>query len=553
MAGVGEPSGEEAVAYLVDDLAARDHGAERDIARVDPLRDTEDVGHDVPVLACKPLPRPPESGHHLVEDQEDPVAVADLANALQVAVGRHDDAVRAGDGLEDDRRDGVRTFVLENLLQMRCARADRTRFGMSRRAAIGVRVERPHDARHAGLHRPATRIARQRDSAVGGAVVGAIARDDLVAAGDHARELDRVLVRLRAAVREERHGQVARRHLRQHPAQLRSRLVRHRGADRAELVGLVLDRLDDLRVLVADVDVDELRGEVEVAIAVVVPEVAPLGAGDRDRVDRVLHRPRVEDVLLGVGDDLRAQSGFVSIVAIALAPRVAGRHDRIAPRRPCRRGIAGTEREARSTTFGRAPGLEVEQGRRQPPQLVDPEWLGAAADGLDADWVCSRVEVCAHAGHDGILVAPGQRGRRRAGRCRRLRGSSSSKPSLPPAARVVHHRQVDRARCWRAARRASTGSGRGARTPCSGAKRNLSRAEHLSSQAGVLTGVTRYGWAPSGCAPPRGASSPGASAARRNGCRLRRRAGGMYGGSPPSRRGGRASQRAAYRRRGHDG
>ena len=77
--------------------------------------------------------------------------------------------------------------------------------------------------------------------------------------------------------------------------------------DRAELVGLLLDRRDELRVLVADRDVDELRGEVEVAVAVVVPEVAALGAGDRDRVERVLHRPGVEDVPLRVGLDLLAE------------------------------------------------------------------------------------------------------------------------------------------------------------------------------------------------------------------------------------------------------
>jgi hypothetical protein len=57
-------------------------------------------------------------------------------------------------------------------------------------------------------------------------------------------------------------------------------------------------------VLVTDVDVDELGGEVEVALALVVPEVASLRAGDGDRVDRVLHRPRVEDVFLRVLDDL---------------------------------------------------------------------------------------------------------------------------------------------------------------------------------------------------------------------------------------------------------
>ena len=95
MPGVREAAREEPVAHLVDDLAARDHRAERDVARVDPLRDGDDVRDDVPVLAREPPPGAAEAGHHLVEDQQDPVAVADLADRLEVAVGRRDDPVRA--------------------------------------------------------------------------------------------------------------------------------------------------------------------------------------------------------------------------------------------------------------------------------------------------------------------------------------------------------------------------------------------------------------------------------------------------------------------------
>src|ERR1700752_1057877 len=49
------------------------------------------------------------------------------------------------------------------------------------------------------------RAGGQRDRAAGRAVVRAVARDDLVAARRPARELDRVLVGLGAAVREEAH------------------------------------------------------------------------------------------------------------------------------------------------------------------------------------------------------------------------------------------------------------------------------------------------------------------------------------------------------------
>ena len=159
--------------------------------------------------------------------------VADLADRLQVAVGRDDDPVRADDRLEDHGGDGVRALVLEDLLEVRPAGADRARVGMAGGAAVGVRVEHAHDAGDAGLGGPAPRVAGQRDRAAGRAVVGAVARDDLVPARVPAGELDRVLVRLGAAVREERHRQVAGRDLGEQPREPRARLGRHRRADRA--------------------------------------------------------------------------------------------------------------------------------------------------------------------------------------------------------------------------------------------------------------------------------------------------------------------------------
>ena len=215
-------------------------------------------GHDVPVLAGEPPAGTTEARHDLVEDQEDPVPVADLADRLQVARRRRDDPVRAGHGLEDHRGDRVGALVLEDLLEVRRAGADRARIRVAGGTAVGVRVEHPHDAAHPRLVRPASRVAGEDDRAVGRAVVRAVACDDLVPPGRETRELDRVLVRLRARVREERHAEVARRDLLEQATEARARLRGHRRPDRAEAVRLLLDRRDDLRVLVADVDVDEL-------------------------------------------------------------------------------------------------------------------------------------------------------------------------------------------------------------------------------------------------------------------------------------------------------
>jgi hypothetical protein len=62
-------------------------------------------------------------------------------------------------------------------------------------------------------------------------------------------------------------------------------------------------------VLVTEREVYELRGEVEVALPVVIPEVAPLAARDRDWRDRVLHRPGIEDVTLRILDNLLPELG----------------------------------------------------------------------------------------------------------------------------------------------------------------------------------------------------------------------------------------------------
>src|SRR5690606_7986249 len=84
--------------------------------------------------------------------------------------------------------------------------------------------------------------------------------------------------------------------LRDQPGELAAHVVGERRADGREPPGLGLERRDEAGVLVAEVEVDELGREVEVAVAVLVPEPGALAARDGQRVDRALRGQGVEDV-----------------------------------------------------------------------------------------------------------------------------------------------------------------------------------------------------------------------------------------------------------------
>ena len=140
----------------------------------------------------------------------------------------------------------------------------------------GIRSPEPCDARRARLRRPAPRIAGGRDRARRGAVVAAVRGEYLVSSGVQARHADRVLDRFGATVGEEHTIQVARCDVGDQARRFAGRVIGVVRRDGAQRVGLRLDRGDQLRVLVSDVDVDELAGEIEPASAVLVPEVRTL-------------------------------------------------------------------------------------------------------------------------------------------------------------------------------------------------------------------------------------------------------------------------------------
>ena len=196
---------------VVGDLVAHDRAAQGHVAGGHALRERHDVRDDPFVVGSEPLPGPAESGHDLVEHEEDPVLVAERAQAPQVTIGRDEDAGRSGDRLDDDRGDVLRALVPDHLFDM----SERLLHVVAEDRAVRIRIEEVHDAGDAGFGGPAAVVAAERHRALRLAVERAPLCQDLVPLGEETRDLDRVLVRLAAAGRKDRLRKVAGRDLRE--------------------------------------------------------------------------------------------------------------------------------------------------------------------------------------------------------------------------------------------------------------------------------------------------------------------------------------------------
>ena len=189
VAAVGRAVGARAPG--LEQLGPGDHRAERH-ARGDALGRQQDVRLDAPVLDRPHLAGPAGARLDLVGDQQDPVLVADLAQALEEAVLGDDVAALALDRLDDDRRDlvGRGELVEQDLVEPA--------------QVLDPAVRRVEDARQ---QRPEAGVVLrlrggQRDRAVGPAVERAEERDDVRPLRRVAGELDRGLDDLGAGVAE---------------------------------------------------------------------------------------------------------------------------------------------------------------------------------------------------------------------------------------------------------------------------------------------------------------------------------------------------------------
>ena len=179
--------------------------ADRHHAAAERFRDGEDVWNDAPMVHRPQLARAAEPGLHLVGDEEHSVPVAHLAQPRPEVVARDDGAGLALDRLHDDGGDLVRV-VPENGFDL-------------------VRLTEGHavDGTDQRLDRLAElRLAHQRQRAEGLAVERGFRAHETGLAGRDARDLHRTLHRLGAGVAHEHVRDVARRDVREQPAQHRA-------------------------------------------------------------------------------------------------------------------------------------------------------------------------------------------------------------------------------------------------------------------------------------------------------------------------------------------
>ena len=216
------------------DVGARRRHAERQ-ARGDPFGDRDHVWPHARVLDREHLPAASHPRLHFVGDEQDAVLLRQLAEPLDELIRRHDVATLALNWLDDERRHLVRghqmqkNLILDEVEAFSGAVVRR----QADRAAVAVGVRRMIDAGHHRAEALAlNRLARrQRQRAQRPAVKAAEKRDDVVAPGRVAGELDARLDRFGPGVAEKRaHAAVDRRDGREVLGELHLRLVIEVGA-----------------------------------------------------------------------------------------------------------------------------------------------------------------------------------------------------------------------------------------------------------------------------------------------------------------------------------
>src|SRR5215510_14993005 len=99
------------------DLIRHTDATQGHVATRNALGKLHDIGLDTPVFEPKPGARAPKSGDHFVADEQHVVFVADLSNAWEIVVLRHNHPASSLHGLSDKGPYRVRPFPQNGLFE----------------------------------------------------------------------------------------------------------------------------------------------------------------------------------------------------------------------------------------------------------------------------------------------------------------------------------------------------------------------------------------------------------------------------------------------------
>ncbi len=274
------------------DRLAHEHAAHRDGGVGDALGDGHQVGDHAELLGGERGTEAPEAGDDFVEDQQDAVLGADLAQALEIALRRRQVAGRTGAGLDDDGGDVRRVMqahdAFERIGQFLAVLGLALGEGVRRQ----VRVRQVIDTRqHRAEPLAIVHHAAHGDAAEADTVIAALAADETracalaVGAVIGERDLERRVHRLGTRVAIEGVVEVTRQHRGVTRGQLERLGMAHLKRRRiVHLVELLEDGRLDLLAAVPGIDAPQARRAVDDLAALRRPVVNALGLGQHPRV-----------------------------------------------------------------------------------------------------------------------------------------------------------------------------------------------------------------------------------------------------------------------------
>ena len=260
MSRIGQSARVGPVAERLEDRVRDGNPTERNVPGVHTFGEGDEVRGDVPVVEGEPATGATEAGHHLVGDEDDPVLRRQLAHAGEVAGRRGVDPCGARHGLEDECGDIAGPFEGDHVFEV--GQRPLRLLGLGRRVEVRpIRVggHEVNDALSGVVVGEPARITGDVDGQLRAAVVAAVGREHLRPACVQTGHPDRVLVGVGSPVREEHVVEVARGAFGDESGRFGAGVVDVLRRDGAQLAGLLLDRRDHTRVLMADIGVHQLR------------------------------------------------------------------------------------------------------------------------------------------------------------------------------------------------------------------------------------------------------------------------------------------------------